>query len=123
MRTDAGWRGNIHQACQSRRLSQFNAKLTFERKQTFKLGNALFRKLWVSSPFSTLASDGLGPLFNARACQSCHIKIGRGHTPEAQSRVHGEVQARGGGFVSSSETGPFDQASQTLAWGNQIDAV
>src|SRR5690606_18869302 len=27
-------------------------------------------------------SDGLGPLFNARACQSCHLKDGRGHPPE-----------------------------------------
>ena len=49
---------------------------------TFKLGNGLFRKLWVSSPSSTQASDGLGPLFNARACQSCHLKDGRGHPPE-----------------------------------------
>ncbi|MEM5494544.1 di-heme oxidoredictase family protein [Hoeflea sp. AS16] len=63
-------------------LSHFNANLTFKQEETFKLGNALFRKLWVSSPSSTLASDGLGPLFNARACQSCHIKDGRGHPPE-----------------------------------------
>lgn len=63
-------------------LSHFNANLTFKEEETFKLGNALFRKLWVSSPSSTLASDGLGPLFNARACQSCHIKDGRGHPPE-----------------------------------------
>lgn len=63
-------------------LSHANANLSFEDEQRFKLGNALFRKLWVSSPASTLASDGLGPLFNARACQSCHIKDGRGHPPE-----------------------------------------
>ena len=43
--------------------------------------NGLFRKLWVSSPSSTLASDGLGPLFNARSCQRCHLKDGRGHPP------------------------------------------
>ncbi|MCB1341241.1 MAG: c-type cytochrome, partial [Pseudooceanicola sp.] len=28
-----------------------------------------------------LASDGLGPLYNARACQRCHLKDGRGHPP------------------------------------------
>jgi CxxC motif-containing protein (DUF1111 family) len=50
--------------------------------ETFKLGNGLFRKNWVSSPSSTQASDGLGPLFNARACQNCHLKDGRGHPPE-----------------------------------------
>ena len=49
---------------------------------TFKVGNGLFRKLWVSSPSSTLASDGLGPLYNARSCQRCHRKDGRGHPPE-----------------------------------------
>ncbi|KAF0115141.1 MAG: hypothetical protein FD150_1202 [Rhodobacteraceae bacterium] len=47
----------------------------------FKLGNALFRKTWVAAPASTKASDGLGPLYNARACQDCHLKDGRGHTP------------------------------------------
>ncbi|WP_407945134.1 di-heme oxidoreductase family protein [Oryzicola mucosus] len=63
-------------------FSQFSSNLTFEEEGTFKLGNGLFRKLWVSSPSSTQASDGLGPLFNARACQSCHLKDGRGHPPE-----------------------------------------
>ncbi|WP_281968809.1 di-heme oxidoredictase family protein [Roseovarius nanhaiticus] len=54
----------------------------FDGELRFKVGNGLFRKLWVSSPSSTLASDGLGPLYNARSCQSCHIKDGRGHPPE-----------------------------------------
>lgn len=66
-------------------FSQSSANLTFEEEGTFKLGNGLFRKLWVSSPSSTQASDGLGPLFNARACQSCHLKDGRGHPPEGSA--------------------------------------
>jgi CxxC motif-containing protein (DUF1111 family) len=63
-------------------FSQFSANLAFEQESDFKLGNALFRKLWVSAPSSTQASDGLGPLFNSRSCQSCHLKDGRGHPPE-----------------------------------------
>jgi CxxC motif-containing protein (DUF1111 family) len=63
-------------------FSQFSQNITFEEQATFKLGNALFRRVWVSSPSSTQALDGLGPLFNARACQSCHLKDGRGHPPE-----------------------------------------
>lgn len=63
-------------------FSHFSPNLKFAEEEQFKLGNALFRKLWVSSPSSTQASDGLGPLFNARACQSCHLKDGRGHPPE-----------------------------------------
>ncbi|WP_174802588.1 di-heme oxidoredictase family protein [Martelella limonii] len=63
--------------------SHSSANITFAEEETFKLGNALFRKFWVSSPSSTQASDGLGPLFNARSCQSCHLKDGRGHPPAA----------------------------------------
>ncbi|WP_181708439.1 di-heme oxidoredictase family protein [Chthonobacter rhizosphaerae] len=49
-------------------------------EQTFGLGNGLFKKLWVAAPSSTQASDGLGPLYNARACRSCHINDGRGRS-------------------------------------------
>jgi CxxC motif-containing protein (DUF1111 family) len=66
-------------------FSHFSDNITFAEEETFKLGNALFQKLWVSSPSSTQASDGLGPLYNARSCQSCHIKDGRGHPPEGNA--------------------------------------
>lgn len=64
-------------------FSHFQANLSFDQQGDFSIGNALFRKLWISAPSSTQASDGLGPLFNSRACQSCHIKDGRGHVPGA----------------------------------------
>ena len=63
-------------------FSQPSGNISFEDELTFKVGNGMFRKLWVSSPSSTLASDGLGPLYNARSCQRCHVKDGRGHPPE-----------------------------------------
>lgn len=63
-------------------FSQSSANMPFEDEMGFKLGNALFRKTWVASPSSTAASDGLGPIYNARACQDCHLKDGRGHPPE-----------------------------------------
>jgi len=62
-------------------FSHANANLTFEEEQEFKVGNGLFKKMWASSPSSTLASDGLGPLYNARSCQGCHLKDGRGRPP------------------------------------------
>ncbi|WP_417699940.1 di-heme oxidoredictase family protein [Pseudophaeobacter sp.] len=62
-------------------FSQHGANLSFEQELAFKLGNGLFKKIWVFSPASTLASDGLGPLYNARSCQRCHIKDGRGQVP------------------------------------------
>jgi CxxC motif-containing protein (DUF1111 family) len=62
-------------------FSQPSANLTFAQELEFKVGNGLFRRFWVSAPSSTEASDGLGPLYNARSCQGCHLKDGRGHPP------------------------------------------
>ena len=63
-------------------FSSASGNISFDRELDFKVGNGVFRKIWVSSPSSTLASDGLGPLYNARSCQRCHIKDGRGHAPD-----------------------------------------
>jgi len=63
-------------------FSHSSANLGPEGERDFEIGNGLFRKLWVSSPSSTHSSDGLGPLYNARSCQRCHIRDGRGHPPE-----------------------------------------
>lgn len=63
-------------------FSHPSTNISFEGRQRFLVGNGLFRKDWVSAPSSTLASDGLGPLFNARSCQGCHLKDGRGVVPE-----------------------------------------
>ena len=68
-------------------FSHFSENITFGEEETFRLGNALFQKLWVSSPSSTQASDGLGPLYNARSCQTCHIRDGRGHPPEGAAEA------------------------------------
>ncbi|MCX7670624.1 MAG: thiol oxidoreductase, partial [Anaerolineae bacterium] len=37
--------------------------LSPDEAMDFRLGNALFRKLWIAAPASTRASDGLGPLW------------------------------------------------------------
>ncbi len=59
-----------------------SANMPADRDLDFRIGNGFFEKLWVASPSSTTASDGLGPLYNARGCKSCHIRDGRGHPPE-----------------------------------------
>lgn len=63
-------------------FSQPSENMSFARELDFRIGNGLFRKNWVAAPASTLASDGLGPLYNSRACQDCHLKDGRGHPPQ-----------------------------------------
>jgi CxxC motif-containing protein (DUF1111 family) len=62
-------------------FSHPSANMSFDRELDFKVGNGVFRKVWVSAPSSTTSSDGLGPLFNARSCQRCHLKDGRGRPP------------------------------------------
>ena len=80
--TMQGGAGTSRKPVNADAFSQPSAAIGFEQRGDFHLGNALFRKLWVSSPSSTQASDGLGPLYNARACDACHVRDGRGHPPE-----------------------------------------
>lgn len=62
-------------------FSQFSHGMGFKAELDFKVGNALFRKFWIAAPASTKSSDGLGPIYNSRSCQTCHLKDGRGHPP------------------------------------------
>lgn len=55
------------------------ANLGFEGRLNFSTGNSFFRNPWVVAPATTVARDGLGPLFNTNGCQNCHLKDGRGH--------------------------------------------
>lgn len=89
-------------------FSQHSANLSFEQELEFKLGNGLFKKIWVFSPASTLASDGLGPLYNARACQRCHLKDGRGHVPERPDYASASM------FLRISVPGPVPPQMQAV---------
>lgn len=53
--------------------------LTDEEKDIFMLGRSFFNIPWVKAPSITTARDGLGPLFNANSCVSCHPNNGRGN--------------------------------------------
>ncbi|MEQ9520594.1 MAG: di-heme oxidoredictase family protein, partial [Parvibaculum sp.] len=66
-------------------FSQPAQNLSFADRGTFFIGNGFFKRLWVTAPASTTSADGLGPLYNARACQRCHLKDGRGHPPKDAS--------------------------------------
>ncbi len=52
--------------------------LATSKEVDFKLGNALFRREW--QPGQGVFS-GLGPDYNARSCEQCHLNDGRGHPP------------------------------------------
>lgn len=53
------------------------AALAGGRDLSFAIGKALFERAWVPAPSSTRANDGLGPVFNARACNACHRGLDR----------------------------------------------
>ncbi len=55
--------------------------LTAQERAAFSVGNNFFNDNWVTAPASTEARDGLGPLFNAQSCSSCHSHDGRGQPP------------------------------------------
>lgn len=59
-------------------LSQAYGDLSEEGKERFILGKSFFRIPWVEAPSATTARDGLGPLFSANTCISCHPHNGAG---------------------------------------------
>lgn len=55
------------------------------------IGRALFRRAWIPGTASATANDGLGPLYNARACSACHQGLdGRPVAVAPDGRVTGE---------------------------------
>ncbi|MGB3412236.1 MAG: di-heme oxidoredictase family protein [Microthrixaceae bacterium] len=53
-------------------------------RRAFVVGNNFFNDNWVTAPASTVGRDGLGPVFNAQSCSSCHFKDGRGEPPSEE---------------------------------------
>ena len=52
-----------------------------QQRRDFAVGNNFFNDNWVTAPASTEGRDGLGPLFNAQSCSSCHFRDGRAQPP------------------------------------------
>ena len=63
------------------------AGVTSMQKLNFWTGFSLFRDPWVIAPSSTRGRDGLGPLFNTRACITCHDSGSRGLMTDVEDKV------------------------------------
>lgn len=63
-------------------LDKMADNLPAELKADFYAGRALAEQPWVKAPTITTARDGLGPVYNARACLACHIRGGKGRLPD-----------------------------------------
>jgi CxxC motif-containing protein (DUF1111 family) len=89
--------------------------LSLEHRSAFFVGNSLFNRSWVAAPASLDSRDGLGPLFNARSCSSCHFKDGRSRPPEP-----GEAMATMVLRVSLPGRGPHGAPLPEPSYGDQI---
>lgn len=59
-------------------LTKSISNLNDEEYDKFMLGRSFFTIPWVEAPSVTTARDGLGALYNANSCISCHPSNGRG---------------------------------------------
>ena len=100
-----GGAGTVRRRADPQAFSMPQKNLTFQKDARFNIGNGLFERIWVTPPASTIASDGLGPLFNTRACQDCHVKDGRGHPPAGPDDDAGSLVVRLG---IPTDAGPAD---------------
>ena len=65
-----------------------------EEYDKFILGRSFFVIPWVEAPSATTARDGLGPLFNANTCVSCHAGNGRGTLYNKNNQASRSLVAR-----------------------------
>ncbi|MBX3225660.1 MAG: thiol oxidoreductase [Labilithrix sp.] len=90
-------------------------------RDEFFLGNAIFSRSWVTAPASVSDFDGLGPLFNAGNCSSCHFKDGRGRPPTKPDEDFVSILVR----LSVPGAGPHGEPIPDPVYGEQLqqDAV
>lgn len=99
-------------------FSHSSGNMGFRKELDFKIGNSIFRRLWVSAPSSTDASDGLGPLFNSRGCQNCHLKDGRGHPP-----LSSDIPDHTGSMLFRLSVPPKTDADKTLLASGKVNSL
>jgi len=63
--------------------------LSRQHRREFHVGNSFFKDNWVTAPATAANRDGLGPLFHARSCSSCHVNDGRGAPPAGDEVMTG----------------------------------
>ena len=90
------------------------------------IGKRLFERNWVSAPSSTLSNDGLGPLYDAPSCASCHVQNPSGAVDETSTPPGMVVRlgnARGTGdpvygaqLQTRGVAGQVPEANPDIAW-------
>jgi CxxC motif-containing protein (DUF1111 family) len=75
-------------------FSQPKPNMTNSEKDRFILGKSFFSIPWVEAPAATTARDGLGPLFSANTCLSCHPNNGAGVPLNSDGSIHRSLVMR-----------------------------
>lgn len=68
--------------------------LSDDESEQFALGRSFFHIPWVEAPSATTARDGLGPLFNANACASCHQNNGGGSAITSPGQIDRSIAVK-----------------------------
>lgn len=71
-----------HDATNAQAYSLPFSNIGLAELREFTQGNRLFNLRWSAAPASTPDFDGLGPTFAERSCSACHLRDGRGRTPD-----------------------------------------
>jgi CxxC motif-containing protein (DUF1111 family) len=90
--------------------------ISLDNMRMFATGNAFFNQSWTEAPSSNVSRDGLGPLFNARACSSCHFKDGRGRPPLADESELSSMLLR----IGAPGTPPGEAPLSDPSYGDQL---
>ena len=75
-------------------LQERQTGLSDSQLDSFVLGKSFFRTPWVEAPSATTARDGLGPLFSANTCISCHPQNARGSVYNAKGEISRSLVTR-----------------------------
>lgn len=100
-------------------FAQPAANLKDARRDDFFDGNSLFNRNWVTAPASTTTIDGLGPLFNARSCSTCHFKDGRGRPPLSEDEAMSSMLLR----ISVPGVGEHGGPNPEPSYGDQLNPL
>lgn len=90
--------------------------MSAEQDGWFVTGNSVFRASWVTAPASVQSLDGLGPVFNAISCGSCHFKDGRAQPPSGPDEALNGLLFR----LSIPGAGPYGEPLGDPIYGGQF---
>lgn len=90
--------------------------LSYDNEDKFVIGNSFFRSNWTVAPASASSRDGLGPLFNALSCGSCHNLDGRSQPPKSENEALNGLLFR----ISTAGFSVNGEPKPDANYGNQI---